>query len=93
MIANNPARIKDKSAANQKIKQFATWLDSFRREEYKTLNEEALDSLQTIVKDAVKITKALLSDEAIVAEEETLAEEEIEAEEKIEEESAIAEES
>jgi hypothetical protein len=78
VIAHNPARIKDKTAANEKIKQFAAWLDSFRREEYKTLNEEALDSLQTIVKDAVKITKALLSEEEFGSEEENDEEEEIE---------------
>lgn len=79
VIANNPARSKDKSAANQKIKQFATWLDSFRREEYKTLNEEALDGLQLIVKDAVKITKALLSPDELVADiEETVVEAEAE---------------
>lgn len=83
VIANNPARIKDKSAANEKIKQFAAWLDSFRREEYKTLNEEALDSLQIIVKDAFKITKALLSKETIGAEQENIEEEEIEEESEI----------
>lgn len=92
-IANDPARLKDKTAANEKIKQFAVWLDSFRREEYKTLDAEALASLQVIVKDVTKITKALLSEEEIVAEEETEAEEEIVAKEEIEEETVITEES
>lgn len=67
VIANNPARLKDKTAANGKIKQFAAWLDSFRREEYKTLDAEALASLQLIVKDSVKITRALLSPDELVA--------------------------
>ena len=63
VIANDPVRVKDKTAANEKIKQFATWLDSFKREEYKMLNGDALDNLQLIVKDVVKITNALLSEE------------------------------
>lgn len=80
VIANNPARVKDKTAANEKIKQFATWLDSFRREDYKTLDAEALDSLKLIVKDVAKITRALLSEDDLVAEpEEALAD--VEAEE------------
>ncbi len=61
VIANDPVRVKDKTAANEKIRQFANWLDSFRREEYKMLNAEALGGLQLIVHDAVKITNALLS--------------------------------
>lgn len=79
VVANNPARMKDKSAANEKIKQFAFWLDTFRREEYKTLDADALASLQLIVKDSVKITRALLSEDEM--EEET--EEEIGTEEAI----------
>jgi len=61
VIANDPVRVKDKTAANEKIKQFATWLDSFKREEYKMLNGEALENLQLILRDVVKITNALLS--------------------------------
>ena len=79
VIANSPARIKDKTAANEKIKQFAIWLDSFRREDYKMLDAEALDSLKLIVKDVAKITRALLSADELVADiEETVAEAEAE---------------
>lgn len=65
IIANDPVRLKDKTAANEKIKQFAAWLDSFRREEYKTLDVEALAALQIIVRDVAKITGALLSEEEV----------------------------
>ncbi len=68
MIANDPVRVKDKTAANEKIKQFATWLDSFKREEYKMLNGEALANLQLILHDVVKITDALLSEEEVEGE-------------------------
>ena len=62
VIANDPSQVKDKTAANEKIKQFATWLDSFKREEYKTLDTEALGSLKAILGDVVKITGALISE-------------------------------
>ena len=62
VIANDPARIKDKTAANDRIRQFAAWLDSFKREEYKDLDAEALASLHSILRDVVKITEALTSD-------------------------------
>ena len=75
VIANDPVRIKDKTAANEKIKQFATWLDSFKREEYKMLNGDALDDLQLIVKDVVKITDALLSEEDLEREPASVASE------------------
>ena len=62
VIANDPSRGKDKTAANEKIKQFADWLDSFKREEYKAISTEALGSLKVILNDVVKITDALISD-------------------------------
>ena len=61
VIANDPVRVKEKTAANEKIKQFATWLDSFKREEYKILDAEAMENLELIVRDVVKITNALLT--------------------------------
>ena len=61
VIANDPVRSKDKTAANDKIRQFAAWLDSFKREEYKDLDSEALASLHSILRDVVKITEALAS--------------------------------
>ena len=63
VIANDPARSKDKTAANDRIRQFAAWLDSFKREEYKDLDAEALASLHSILRDVVKITEALASDD------------------------------
>ena len=62
VIANDPTRVRDKTAANERIKQFATWLDSFKREEYKNLNTEALGSLKSILNDVVKITGALIAE-------------------------------
>ena len=50
VIANDPVRIKDKTAANDRIRQFAAWLDSFKREEYKDLDAQALGSLHSIMK-------------------------------------------
>lgn len=64
VIANDPVRIKDKTAANERIRQFAIWFDSFKREEYKELDAEALASLHSILRDVVKITEALASDDA-----------------------------
>ena len=61
VIAHDPARNKDKTAANDRIRQFAIWLDSFKREEYKDLDAEALVSLLFILRDVVKITEALAS--------------------------------
>ena len=69
VIANDPVRAKDKTAANERIKQFATWLDSFKREEYKTINIEALGNLKSILNDVVKITDALMSESEDPAEE------------------------
>ena len=63
VVANDPARNKDKVAANDRIRQFATWFDSFKREEYKELDAEALASLHSILRDVVKITKALAGDD------------------------------
>ena len=54
VIANDPVRVKDKTAANEKIKQFATWLDSFKREEYKMLDSEGLGNLELVVQGCGK---------------------------------------
>ena len=62
VLANDPTRIKDKAAANEKIKQFADWLDSFKREEYKNLNADTLGNLESILNDVVKITGALIAE-------------------------------
>ncbi len=64
VIANDPIRVKDKTAANERIKQFAAWLDSFKREEYKTIDTDALGSLKAILNDVVKITDALISEQS-----------------------------
>ena len=63
VIANDPTRNKDKTAANDRIRQFSTWLDSFKREEYKELDAEALASLHSILRDVVKITEALAGED------------------------------
>jgi hypothetical protein len=59
VIANDPTRVKDKEAADEKIKQFASWLESFKREDYRQLNVESLESLRSILGDVVKILEAL----------------------------------
>lgn len=60
VIANDPTRIKDKEAANEKIAQFAEWLDSFKREDFRQLNLESLKKLKLILTDVVKIIGGLL---------------------------------
>lgn len=59
VISNDPVRIKDKSAANERIKHFAAWLDSFKREDYRRLSPESLNSLRQILADTVKILQGL----------------------------------
>lgn len=61
VIANDPVRVKDKEAANEKVKQFAEWLDSFKREDYKQLNVDTLQRLGLILEDVVKILDGLLN--------------------------------
>ena len=61
VLANDPTRVKDKTAANERITQFALWLDSFKREEYKTIDTDTFGSLKVILSDVVKITDALIS--------------------------------
>lgn len=60
VIANDPTRIKDKEAANEKIAQFAEWLDSFKREDFRQLNLESLKKLKLILTDVVKMIGGLL---------------------------------
>ena len=60
VIANDPTRVKDKTAANLKIKQFAEWLDTFKREDFRQLDEESLRALEAILADVVKMLGGLL---------------------------------
>ncbi len=60
VIANDPIRVKDKEAANEKISQFAAWLDSFKREDFRQLNVDSLSKLGQILDDVVKILSGLL---------------------------------
>jgi hypothetical protein len=64
LIANDPTLIKDKRAADQKIKQFALWLNSFKREDFRQLNAESLQNLKQILGDIVKMLEGLLSADA-----------------------------
>ena len=63
VIANDPTRVKDKTAANLKIKQFAEWLDTFKREDFRQLDAESLVALEAILRDVVKMLGGLLSEE------------------------------
>jgi len=59
IISNDPVRIKDKSAANERIAHFAAWLDSFKREDYVNLTPQSLQNLRQISGDTVKILNGL----------------------------------
>ena len=61
VLANDPNRVKDKSAANERIKQFAGWLNDFKREDYRKLSVESLESLRQVVGDTVKMLEGLQS--------------------------------
>jgi hypothetical protein len=61
VIANDPTRVKDKEAANEKIAQFAEWLDSFKREDFRQLDLESLAKLKVILEDVTKLLAGLLS--------------------------------
>lgn len=63
VISNDPVRVKDKSAANERIAHFAAWLDSFKREDYRRLTPASLESLRQILADTVKILQGLQSSE------------------------------
>ena len=52
---------KDKRAAAAKIEQFAKWLDTFKREDFRQLNTQSLDSLKQILTDITKMLQGLLS--------------------------------
>jgi hypothetical protein len=59
-IANDPVRIKDKEAANEKIRQFAEWLRSFRLDDYRQIEKATLVALTEIVQDVKKMLQGLL---------------------------------
>ncbi len=61
VIANDPTRVKSKEAANEKIAQFALWLDTFKREDFRQLTPETLERLRDILKDVVSMLEGLLS--------------------------------
>ena len=61
VLANDPNRVKDKTAANERIKQFAGWLNDFKREDYRKLSTDSLESLRQVVGDTVKILEGLQS--------------------------------
>gem|GEM_PF-4117335 len=66
VVANDPTRIKDKTAANLKVRQFAVWLDTFKREDFRQLDVESLAALEEILQDVVKMLNGLLSERTSV---------------------------
>jgi hypothetical protein len=62
VIANDPVRIKDKRGANAKVKQFAEWLDSFKREDFKQLDRGSLEMLKQVLQDVITILDALITE-------------------------------
>ena len=63
VLANDPSRVKDRSAANQRIEQFAGWMNEFKREDYRKLSTDSLENLRQVVGDTVKILEGLQSGE------------------------------
>lgn len=63
VIANDPARVMEKEAANERIRQFADWMDSFKREDYRKLDAESLTRLRDVLSDVVRLLGGLLSQE------------------------------
>lgn len=61
VISNDPTRQKDTEAANEKIKQFANWLDSFKRGDYRQLEPASLERLKEVLQDVVGMLEGLLS--------------------------------
>lgn len=60
VIANDPVRVKSKEAANEKIQQFAEWLDSFKREDFRQLEPKTLETLRDILADVTMMLGGLL---------------------------------
>jgi hypothetical protein len=60
IYANDSTRNKSKEAANEKIRQFAEWIDSFKREDYRRLEPATLTTLRTILQDVVKMLEGLV---------------------------------
>ena len=63
VIADDPVHIKTTEAANEKIKQFAEWLNSFKREDYKQLSASTLERLRDVLVDVVKMLGGLVEEE------------------------------
>jgi len=63
VIANDPIRVKSKEAVNEKIAQFAEWLDSFKREDFRQLDPASLERLRTILVDVTSMLAGLLAPE------------------------------
>src|SRR5206468_1765771 len=61
IAANDPAFVKDKRAADAKIKSFADWLNSFKREDFRQLEVESLQRLKEILEDVIKMLAGLIS--------------------------------
>lgn len=57
--ADDPVLTKDKQAAGAKIAQFANWLDSFKREDYKQVDPGTLQELEGILRDIIAMLKGL----------------------------------
>jgi hypothetical protein len=64
VIINDPVRAKDKEAANEKIAQFAMWLNSFNRADYNQLDIITLENLRQVLADVTAILGGLLSGKA-----------------------------
>lgn len=69
--ANDRGRAKDKRVANSKITQFAEWLDTFTRDDFKLLNRKSLEQLRQVLHDVTKILESLQEEELEEVEDET----------------------
>jgi hypothetical protein len=61
IAANDPSLVKDKRAADAKIKSFGDWLNSFKREDFRQLEVESLQRLKEILEDVIKMLTGLIS--------------------------------
>lgn len=59
VIANDPVRTKDKTAADAKVKQFADWLASFKPDDFKSLEESTLDRLHEVLETVTAMLEGL----------------------------------
>lgn len=67
VIANDPVRTKDKTAADAKVKQFADWLASFKPDDFKALEPDTLVRLHEVLDTVTAMLSGLHAHRAAAA--------------------------